>query len=477
MTAGPPAGPPTVALVEWSHLVEDFLGSIGLTFRQFCEEMTGGWLFGYVEALRRAGVRTVVVCVSADARTPTRFVHRPTGATIWALPAPRAYRALRRRVPNPYADTLEQAAGDVRGPRRAAAAALWRLAPYLATPVGALAGVLRRERCGAVLCQDYEHGRFDLCLAVGRALGLPVFGSFQGGDRGLSPLESPPRGPSLRACAGLIVAAGREADRVQTRYRVPPARVARVFNPLDLAEWGREGRGAARQALGIPAAARVVAWHGRVEVRRKGLDVLLDAWERVVRARPGRDLRLALMGTGHDADALAALVRARATPGVHWRREYVRDRPALARHLAAADAYAFTSRREGFPVAPIEAMASRLPLVAVDAEGVRDILPAGEADGGVVVAQEDAAGLAAALGRLLDDPGAAAATGARARARAERAFGLESVGAQLRAVLFGAAPVPAAPVPGAPVPGAPVPAPPSAPACDFPAPAASSASA
>lgn len=458
-----PDAPPTLALVEWSHLVEDFLGSIGLTFAQFRDEMTGGWLFGYVEALRLAGVRTVVVCVSHDARVATRHVHRPTGATIWALPARRSYRALRRRVPNPYAATVEEAAGDVRGLARLAATARWRVAPYLTLPLRPLARVLREERARAILCQDYEHGRFDLCLALGRALGLPVFGSFQGGDRGLSPLEDLVRGAMLRRADGLVVASGREVARVRSRYGVPEGRIARIFNPLDLAEWGAEDRAAARVALGIPADAGVVAWHGRVEMRRKGLDVLLDAWERVVRARPGRDLRLTLMGNGNDAEALAARLRDRPVPGVHWRREYVRDRAALARHLAAADAYAFTSRHEGFPVAPVEAMASRLPLVAVDVEGVRDIVAEGEADGGIVLPQEDAAGVAHTLGRLLDDPARARALGARARARAESAFALGSVGAQLRTFLLGAGP---APLPASPPP-----------ACAFPPPAASSVSA
>ena len=48
--------PPLVALLDWTHLLEDFLDNIGVSFEQFQREMTGGWLFGYVEALRAAGV-------------------------------------------------------------------------------------------------------------------------------------------------------------------------------------------------------------------------------------------------------------------------------------------------------------------------------------------------------------------------------------------------------------------------------------
>src|ERR1041384_2632852 len=112
--------PAAVALVDWSELLEDYLDNIGVTFESFRDEMTGGWMFGYIEALRRAGVRVVLFCVSARIRETTHFTHGPTGADLCVLPASRAYRALRRRILNPYATTLEEAVGMVHGRARRA---------------------------------------------------------------------------------------------------------------------------------------------------------------------------------------------------------------------------------------------------------------------------------------------------------------------------------------------------------------------
>src|SRR6185369_8481582 len=98
------------------------------------------------------------------------------------------------------------------------------------------------------------------------------------------------------------------------------------------------------------------------------------------------------------------------------------DREVIRRHLAAADVYAFPSRNEGFPVAPVEAMACGLPVVAADAPGIVDIL--GEDDGTVVPAG-DAEAFARALGPLLDDHNLRAALGVRARRRAEERFSHE----------------------------------------------------
>lgn len=433
----PDAREPVVALVDFSQLVEDYLDNIGVSLSAFLGEMSGGWMFGYIGALRAAGVRTVLFVVSARVAAPERRLHAATGAAVWVLPAPRIYRRLRRLVLNPYASTVDEACGDVRGLHRARCAALLELAPYLSTPLAHLARALRREGCRAVLCQDYEHGRFDACLLLSRALGLPVFATFQGGDASTGRLEKLVRGPALRACDGLVIAPRREIERVRERYRLPAETIARVFNPLDLGEWRpptAPERAAAREALGIGDGARVAAWHGRVLMELKGLDVLLDAWDRLVRERPGRDLRLLLVGTGNDRDALGRRIAERRD--VVWIDEFVRDRPRLRGLLAAADAWTLPSRREGFAVAPLEAMACGLPVVAADVAGVEDVLEDGEASGGLMVPRGDAAALASALGRLLDDPDLARALGSRARERVERAFSPEAVGARLRRFLL-----------------------------------------
>jgi starch synthase len=422
-------------LIDWSHLLEDFLDNIGVSFEAFRTGMTGGWMFGYVDALRSAGCRTVLFCVSARVAQTARFEHEPTGATICVLPAPESYRRARLRVPNPYAVSLVEAAGELRGSRRWLAAFLKELSPYLATPLRALARELRREGCDVILCQDYEHARFDSCVLLGRLKGLRVYGTFQGGNWQLSRFERPLRPLALRACSGLIVGSSVEAERLRRRYGVPARKIARIFNPIDLRMWPPADRGTARSALGIPREARVAAWHGRVDLHRKGLDVLVAAWRAIRCARPGRDLRLLLLGTGRDAAALRALLG--DDPGILWIDEYVNDREWIRCHLAAADVYAFPSRNEGFPVAPVEAMACGLPVVAADAPGLVDILGEGDDAVGMIVPTGDAEAFARALGSLLDDESLSSRLGVQARRRTEERFSHESVGRELRIFLTG----------------------------------------
>src|SRR5947209_7078624 len=94
---------PRVALVPWGDVFEDYLDEIGLSLRDFLDDVSGGWIFGYVKALAGAGVETVLVIVSRSVRAPERRVHRATGAPVWVIPPPRIYRAVRRQLVSGFA--------------------------------------------------------------------------------------------------------------------------------------------------------------------------------------------------------------------------------------------------------------------------------------------------------------------------------------------------------------------------------------
>lgn len=417
-----------VTIVDWTHLLEDYLDAIGVSREAYLTEMTGGWLFGFVEALAGAGVEAVVYGVSGRVSSTEVRRHRPTGARIRLFPAPRLYRAIRRVVWNPYGKSVEEAATVGRG-RRWLATSLWAAAPYSATPMIQLARALREDRVDAVLCQEYEHPRFDLLVGLGRLLGVPVLGVYQGGDAATTPAERLTRARALRRGDGLIVGPSAEVERVRERYGVPEERIARVPNPVDTELWASGSREAARRELGVPPGARVAMWHGRVLWTRKGLDVLLDAWKRLG-AEGGDERWLLLIGDGPDAERLRAAL-ASGIPNVRWQEGYVNDREVLARWVSAGDVGVLPSRDEGFPVAPMEVMAAGLPVVASEVDAVRDLFPRGEVDGGIIVPREDPVRLAEALSSLLDDPERSSTLGAAAVRRVGEAFSPGAVGRAL----------------------------------------------
>src|SRR5581483_10913852 len=336
----------TVALLPWGDVIEDYLDELDMTVDGFLDEMSGGWMFGYVDALASARVRTVLAIVSRAVTRPERRVHRATGATAWLLPSPRAYRAVRSRLASSWAADRFEASGGRRGVATIAPEVARNLAPWCSTPVRALARVVRDERCDALLVQEYEEARFDVCVALGRVLRRPVFATFQGGSVARTRFERFTRPLAIGRCAGLVVASSDEIRRLHDERGVPDDRIAGIVNPIDVDRWRPEPKDTARRELGIGPDARVVAWHGRVDLTRKGLDTLVAAWREVLdRHRPAPP-RLRLVGSGRDAVALHALLDdlGDGAETVTWRDEYVNDRAVVRRELSAADVYVLPSR-------------------------------------------------------------------------------------------------------------------------------------
>jgi glycosyltransferase involved in cell wall biosynthesis len=97
----------------------------------------------------------------------------------------------------------------------------------------------------------------------------------------------------------------------------------------------------------------------------------------------------------------------------------------LQQLYARAAVVACPSRREGFGVACLEAMAHGRPVVATGVGGLRDLVVDGES--GLVVPTRDPVALRAALDRLLGDPGLRRRLGSGGRERAQEHFSWDVV--------------------------------------------------
>jgi starch synthase len=167
----------------------------------------------------------------------------------------------------------------------------------------------------------------------------------------------------------------------------------------------------------------------------------LDAWAELARREDAAERVLLLVGDGEDAPRISTEIARSGLDNVAFVNRMIHDRHELRTYLAAADVYVFPSRHEGLAVAPIEAMACGLPVVAADAGGVIDIVGTGPEGAGIVVEREDPVALAEALQGLLEDETRSRLLGTAARRRAVSKFSLEAVGAALRSFLVGGMPL------------------------------------
>jgi glycosyltransferase involved in cell wall biosynthesis len=226
---------------------------------------------------------------------------------------------------------------------------------------------------------------------------------------------------SNRLSTHVIAVSQSTRDYLVEHERMAPDRVTTIHNGIDLDVFHpRPGeRAAARQQLGLPADAFIVAGIGRLSYQ-KNFSLFIDVAAAVLAQRPNAYFVIA--GTGPEDQQL----RERAARlGIDHRLRflgYVSDMPNF---YPAADVLLLTSRYEGLPITILEAMATGTTIVSSKLDGVAEIMRDGE--DGALVAASDVDGFVRQLCELMDRPDIAARRAAAALNKVQTGFSAQSV--------------------------------------------------
>lgn len=284
-----------------------------------------------------------------------------------------------------------------------------------------LAGVLRS------IAPDVVHSHAGVWFKASRAArlaGLPFVVHTEHGrrvpdtwaDRVIDNIAS-------RSTDTVIAVSDALAQVLRTRVVQDPAKVMVITNGVDtdLLEPDPLRREAFRRDLGLPLDAPIIGSIGRLQPV-KNYRLALEAFAHLPAERPGPAPLLVLVGDGDERGELEALARAR---GIAERVRFLGWRDQVERVYRAFDIFTMSSLSEGTSVSLLEAMSCGLPPVVTDVGGNRAVL--GPALASLLVPSGDAAGLAAAWTRLLDDPDLRQGMALQARERIEAAFSLRQM--------------------------------------------------
>jgi len=214
---------------------------------------------------------------------------------------------------------------------------------------------------------------------------------------------------AARAADRVICVSQHAAGDVHARLGVPAERIAvvphgigeRFVPPAD-----PRRRAAVRRSYGAEDGF-LVSFVGTAQPRKR-IEVAVDAVERL----RAHGVPVTLVIAGRRRPGFSAPWMEAPPPFVRVVGEI--DGERLVELYGASDAMVSPSSFEGFGLTFAEAMACGCPVVGVAATSVPEVV----GEGGILVERPDGALVAAALGRLLGDPGLREATAARALARA-----------------------------------------------------------
>jgi glycosyltransferase involved in cell wall biosynthesis len=219
-----------------------------------------------------------------------------------------------------------------------------------------------------------------------------------------------------RIVDGIIAVSDETAASFRRSVGNVGGRITVVCNAVDVERYpAGVDREAMRRRLGLAPGEHAMTMVGTFK-RQKGHRDLIEAAARVIPRFP--HLRILLVGDGELAGEIRGQVEeARIADRVLFLGSR-RDVPEI---LAASDSFVLASLWEGLPVALVEAMASRLPVIATAVSGTRQVMVDGQT--GWMVPPGDPAALGCAMVEVLSRPGRASAMATAGRTRVASSFG------------------------------------------------------
>jgi glycosyltransferase involved in cell wall biosynthesis len=217
----------------------------------------------------------------------------------------------------------------------------------------------------------------------------------------------------------LVAVSDSEAHEAVELGLATPGGVVIIPNGIDLVEPDPIHL---REQLGIDADAPLVGTVARLVPQKAPLD-LVAACAAVHAKVPGA--RFVLIGDGALADEVDRAIAAADLTGVLHRIPVLEGAAAA---LGDLDVFLLTSRFEGGPYTPLEAMRAGTPVVLTDVVGSRDAVIPDQT--GLLVPVGDPAAAAAAVTALLRDPVRRSSLAHAARRRLAERFDVRAMGAR-----------------------------------------------
>lgn len=158
---------------------------------------------------------------------------------------------------------------------------------------------------------------------------------------------------------------------------------------------------------------------------QKDVPTLLRAFDLVRRQRP--EARLVILGEGECRAEIEALIKELGLSDTVWLPGFVEN---PYKYVARSAVFAFTSTSEASPIAVVEAMYLRRPMLLTNFATAKELVDADV--NGLIVPMRDPQAVAQAILRLLDDPELCLQLGQKARQKVIERFSIERAVADYR---------------------------------------------
>jgi glycosyltransferase involved in cell wall biosynthesis len=423
VTSRPARERPLIAFFDYPDVFEDFYPKYGIDQQQFATRFTAAGNHAFLTLLQREVGDVIWYSFSLKPELDEAR-HEVVGCRVRILPS----SWLHRRMWNAF--YMPTASWRWRRFYPAYATA----ASYVSLVSWPFLSALRKDRPDFFFVQDYATGRFDVLLAIARALGVPLVAYHTGSSPDIY-LGRFAKHWSIRRAECLIASGRHELDRLENDFGVPPSRVKVILTPIDIVMYRPIDRSAACTTAALDPERRYVVYVGRLDDRIKRVSALIRAFTKA--SVTHADVDLVIVGDGPDKKELQAQAETTAPGRVRFL-GWIADACRLSALYNAAECLALPSWSEGFPTVVGEAMACGTPVLASRVGGVSELVVADRTGWLCEPGDDDA--LTSRLAFILAHPGQVRAMRPAARQIAEERVSPDRVSAELKACFSWARP-------------------------------------
>ena len=229
---------------------------------------------------------------------------------------------------------------------------------------------------------------------------------------------------SLQAPQRIVTVSAATKEQLR-RHGISGERVTVLHNavPAQLHRQALNDASVIRQrktSLGVSADEKVILCAGRLSKEKAQID-LVAAIAHLKKQRPDLALRVFIVGDGPERERIVQAIESAGLEKNIVLTGHLKD---LTPYYEAADVVAIPSLSEGSPNVLLEAMAFGVPIVATEVGGIPEIVTQGTT--ALLVSPQDAGAMAAAIERLIFEPGTASALAQQAREKVETDYSPES---------------------------------------------------
>ncbi|MDM8554708.1 glycosyltransferase family 4 protein [Desulfococcaceae bacterium HSG7] len=194
-----------------------------------------------------------------------------------------------------------------------------------------------------------------------------------------------------------IIAVSPEVQKLMCRYLVPDKKIQVIINGIDMNEFQQDkaARNMIRKELGINRNISLIGAFGRISPE-KGQKYLIAAAVQVLNIFP--EARFLIVGDGFQGEEMKEYA---TCLGISDRVIFAGFRKNISEFYSALDLFVLPSILEGTPMALLEAMSAKTPVIATRVGGVGRIIQ--NRKNGLLVSPANSEELAGAIIRLLQN--------------------------------------------------------------------------